>query len=69
MKKEININNVVSNSKYSGKYIALESFVSDKVIATGKDVANVLHRAKQKSLDPVIMFIPEEKLTCIYKAV
>ncbi len=66
MEKEIKINSIVSNSKYSGKYVALESFVSDKVIATGNDVVNVLHRAKQKSPEPVIMFIPEQNLTCIY---
>ncbi len=66
MKGDININNVVSDSKYSGKYIALESFISDKVIATGNEVIDVLSKAKQKTTDPVIMFIPEKELTCIY---
>ncbi|MBN2522234.1 MAG: hypothetical protein JXB24_03120 [Bacteroidales bacterium] len=55
------------NKKFGGKYIATESFTSNKVIASGKDPAKVYKDATKKGVqEPVINYIHKEGVICIY---
>jgi hypothetical protein len=60
---------LVSNKKYAGKYVALKSFVENKVIASGKNPSEVIKRANKKGIkDPVLIFVPQNRnSTFIFK--
>ena len=58
---------LVSSNKYSGKHIALESFNSDKVVAYGKDPAEVILKAREKGFkNAVLVFVPSKNMTVVY---
>lgn len=58
---------LVSGKKYRGKYVALNSFNSQKVVASGVEPVDVVKKAEEKGVkSPVIVFVPEKKLTHIY---
>jgi hypothetical protein len=58
---------VCPENKYSGKYIATESFESKKVVASGTDIVEVYNDAKKKGVEePVISYIPKKGTICIY---
>jgi len=58
---------LVSDKKYNGKYVALQSFNDKTVVAWGKDPAKVVASAIKKGVAaPVIVFIPEEDHVCVY---
>ncbi len=53
--------------KYNGKFIATESFNSNKVIAHGSTIIKAYNRAQEKGFkDPVIDFVPKKGSVCIY---
>lgn len=49
-----------------GKYVAIKSLDSHKVIASGKDPQKVYKEAKKKEKDPLMLFVPKEKQVQIY---
>jgi hypothetical protein len=52
-------NVLVTNKKYSGKYVALKSFFDKHVVASGNDPVKVVASAKKKGyLESVILFVP-----------
>jgi len=58
---------LVSEKKYSGKYVAFQSFNDRTVVASGKDPEKVMASALKKGIvAPVIVFIPEENQACVY---
>lgn len=58
---------LVSSKKYMGKYVALKSFNSNKVIASGDNPTLVVNRAIGKGINsPVIIFVPINNMTHIY---
>jgi len=58
---------LVAEKKYAGKYVALESFTNNRVVASGKDPLRVLNAAGKTGVkEPVIVFIPKENMTYIY---
>jgi len=58
---------LVNQKKYLGKYVALESFSVNKVVASGNDPATVMSRAKEKGIDTaVLLFVPEKPMACVY---
>ena len=59
---------LVKDKKYRGKYVAMNSFSDGKVVASGKEPAEVFQRAENKGVkSPVIVFVPEKNLTHIYR--
>jgi len=57
---------LTSNKKHFGKYIALGG---RKVIAYGKNVGKVIEKARKQGYEvPVIVFVPDPKITHIYTA-
>jgi len=57
----------IDKKKYGGKYVATKSFTSKKVVAFGKDPEKVYEDAiKQGILEPVINYICQENMVCIY---
>ena len=60
---------LISGKKYRGKYVALNSFNSQTVVASGIDPGEVVKRAEGKGVEsPVIVFVPEKKVAHIYHA-
>ncbi len=60
-------NILVNNKKYEGQFVAFSSFSDKTIIATGTTAEETLHKAeKQGKKDPVIMYIPENDITCIF---
>ena len=58
---------LVTNKKYLGKYVAMQSFNKKKVIASGKDPDGVIERAKRKGfVSPVVFFVPNRDTLNIY---
>ena len=58
---------MVADKKYEGKYVALESFTNNHVVASGKDPLRVMNAAGKTGVkEPVIVFIPKENMTYIY---
>ncbi len=58
---------LVSGEKYRGRYVALNSFNSQKVVASGIEPACVYKSAEEKGLkSPVIVYMPEKNVTHIY---
>jgi hypothetical protein len=57
----------LDQKKYGGNYIATESFNSNDVVSFGKDPIAVYNDAQEKGIsDPVINYLPEEGVICIY---
>jgi len=58
---------LISGKKYRGKYVALNSFNSQMVVASGVEPVEVVKKAERKGVrSPVIVFVPEKKLAHIY---
>ncbi len=58
---------LISAEKYRGRYVALNSFNSRKVVASGVEPACVYKKAEGKGIkSPVIFYIPEKNMTQIY---
>lgn len=58
---------LVTGKRYSGKYVALQSFNDNTVVASGKDPERVMAMARKKGVEsPVIVFIPDQNQTCVY---
>lgn len=58
---------LVSQKKYLGKYVALQSFTINKVVASGENPSDVLERAQKKGhKTPVLLYVPEKALTHVY---
>lgn len=56
-----------ADKRYEGKHVALESFNSSKVIASGSDPVVVMSKARQKGyLNAVLAFIPEKDAVFVY---
>ena len=56
-----------ANKKYHGKHVALESFNSNTVVASGSDPVIVMSKARQKGYnDAVLVFIPEKDAVFVY---
>ena len=54
-------------SKYEGRYVAMESFAKSKVISYGKNPAAVVNKARGKGIDsPVVIFVPKHGEACLY---
>lgn len=52
---------LVRDQRYRGRYVAVNSFSKGKVVASGKDPAEVGDKAKKKGVKyPVIIFVPAE---------
>lgn len=64
----MNENALINNSeKYGGQYVTTESFQSKDVITHGTDPVKVYTEAKERGIpDPVIFFVLEENITCIF---
>ena len=57
----------IDRKKYGGKYIATKSFDDDEIIASGKNLSEVYDEAvKLGAVDPVINFVHEEGVVCLY---
>jgi hypothetical protein len=57
----------VNTEEFTGKYIATESFSSNKIIASGTDLVEVYNEAIESGVsEPVINFIPKEGIVSIY---
>ena len=57
---------LVDDIKYAGEFVALESFQSNRVVASGKDPAHVMELSKERGVpDPVILFVPELDMALI----
>lgn len=51
---------------YKGKWVALEGSNSNKVVASGKDLKNVVKRAQKKGVAiPVVAQIPKKVLPIV----
>jgi hypothetical protein len=58
---------LVTEEKYQGKYVALESFNKNKVVAWGDDPSKVIHQARKKGAkSPVLVFVPEKGVSYVY---
>ena len=58
---------LISSRKYSGKHVAVESFNSSRVIASGNDPAKVLILARAKGYNnAVLLFVPSKNMTFVY---
>ncbi|MDP8236810.1 MAG: DUF5678 domain-containing protein [Candidatus Erginobacter occultus] len=58
---------LVTDQRYRGRYVAVDSFSKGKVVASGKVPEVVARRAEKKGVkSPVIIFVPGENLTHIY---
>ena len=58
---------LVTGKRYEGKYVALESFTSNRVVASGKNPSHVLDAAEKKGVaDPVLVYVPRSGISHIY---
>ena len=58
---------LLKDKKYAGKYVAIEDFGYEKVIASGESPQDVYAKAVGKGYkDPVIFFVPLENMVQIY---
>ncbi|MGK5091542.1 DUF5678 domain-containing protein [Deltaproteobacteria bacterium TL4] len=58
---------LVQGGEYLGKYVALASFFSKDVIASGDDLSTVASIAKDHGIEkPVIIYVPEKDAVNIY---
>ena len=58
---------LISSRKYAGKHVAVESFNSSRVIASGNDPAKVLLLAREKGYrNAVLLFVPSKNMTFVY---
>ena len=60
---------LINSIKYAGKHVAVESFNSSRVIASGNDPSKVLLLAREKGYkNAVLLFVPSKNMTFVYKA-
>jgi len=58
---------LVTEKRYEGKYVALESFTNNRVVSSGKNPARVLSAAAKKGVaHPVLVFVPRGDIAHIY---
>lgn len=58
---------LVNNQKYEGRFVAFPSFSDRTIIASGTTAEETLLKAAKKGeRDPVIIYIPEKDITCIF---
>ncbi len=58
---------ITANKKYAGKFVAMPSFNSRRVLASGRDPAHVREKAVRKGFQsPVVVFIPGHKMYCVF---
>jgi hypothetical protein len=58
---------LAKQKKYIDNYVALESFDANRVVAFGKDPAEVLATAEGKGFQsPVLVYVPSTTMTHIY---
>ena len=58
---------LLKDKKYAGKYVAIEDFGSEKVIASGESPQEAYTKAIEKGRkDPVVFFVPFENMVQIY---
>jgi len=61
------VETLVKNSRYNGKYVALESFNSHKVVGEGGTAQEAYNKAVVKGYkEPVIIFVSIKGKTQIY---
>jgi len=61
------VQTLLKTNNYSGKYVALESFQSHTVIASGTNPKEVHEEAVRKGCEnPVISYVPMEGMVQIY---
>ena len=65
-KSRKNIQPLVIDSKYEGKYVAFGVSGKD-VIVSGKNPGTVIKKARERGIaSPAIVFVPEKDVTCVY---
>lgn len=58
---------IKDTKKYRGKYVALKSFSSHKVVSAGPNPLIVSQKAQQQGIKkPVIFHVPKKSVTNIY---
>ncbi|MHB8482554.1 MAG: DUF5678 domain-containing protein [Nitrospiria bacterium] len=59
---------MVKNAElYSGKYVAIRSFLDKEVVCAGDNPAKVYNEAKKAdTTSPVIFYVPEKDMVHIY---
>lgn len=58
---------LVADKKYEGQFVALESFSTHRVVASGDNPSTVVEEARKKGVKtPVLLFVPQKDLTHIY---
>lgn len=58
---------LVTERKYQGKYVAFNPSEGKKIIASGRDPAVVIQKARKNGVNvPAIVFVPEEGVAYIY---
>lgn len=65
----MNPNVLITDEKYCGKYVALSSFRSKDVVASGDDPIKVIESARAKGIEcPVVFYCPAKGEEFIYNA-
>lgn len=60
---------LISETKYSGRYVAVKGFNDNTVVGDGKDPQEAYDKAlKRGVVDPVILFVPLKDMVQIYQA-
>lgn len=58
---------VANAKKYIDEYVTVESFSSNKVVTHGKNLIDVVNRAKKMGIkEPVLIYVPDPKILHIY---
>lgn len=58
---------LITEKKYSGRYVAIRDFKDGTVISDGKDPQEAYEKAIAKGFkDPVILFVPYKDMVQIY---
>ena len=58
---------LVPDKRYAGKYVAMASFNDKRVVASGIKPEGVYQRAEDKGhKNPVVFFVPDRNMNCIY---
>ena len=53
--------------KYSGQYVATQSFTCHKVVSFGRNIKDVRKKAQEKGfMNPVVFYVPEKGMAHIY---
>ena len=56
---------LIKKKTYLGKYVAIKTLNNPDVIASGENVREVYRKAAKKDKDPLIVFVPKEKMVQI----